>query len=67
MTPLTPLGNKSLKTLLEKGKMLVTSIFSFSHNVFFSIKDKYHFWCLICRLQMLSIWSRPKFRRLGIG
>ena len=31
---------KSLKTLLEKDKMLVTSIFSISHNVFYPIKDK---------------------------
>ena len=31
-----------MKTSLEKEKMLVTSIFSFSHNVFFPIKDKNH-------------------------
>ena len=31
------------KTLWEKEKMLVTSIFSFSHNVFYIIKDRnYH-------------------------
>ena len=29
-----------LKTLWEKKNMLVTSIFSFSHNVFYAIKDK---------------------------
>ena len=29
-----------MKTLWEKEKMLVTSIFSFSHNVFFSSHDK---------------------------
>ena len=28
-----------LKTLLENEKMLVTSIFSFSNNVFYPIKD----------------------------
>ena len=31
-----------LKTLWEKEKMLVASIFSFSHNVFNPIKDKNH-------------------------
>ena len=31
-----------LKTLWEKKKMLLTSIFSFSHNVFYSIKDRNH-------------------------
>ena len=31
-----------LKTLWEKEKMLVTSIFSFSHNVFYPIKDRNH-------------------------
>ena len=29
-----------LKTLWEKEKMLLTSIFSFSHNVFLPIKDE---------------------------
>ena len=32
-----------LKTLWEKEKMLVTSIFSFSHNIFYSIKGKNQF------------------------
>ena len=32
-----------LKTLWEKEKMLVTSIFSFFHNVFYSIKDRNHY------------------------
>ena len=31
-----------LKTLWEKEKMLVTSIFSFPHNVFYHIKEKLH-------------------------
>ena len=31
-----------LKTLWEKKEMLVTSIFTFSHNVFFPIKEKLH-------------------------
>ena len=41
-----------LKILWEKDKVLVTSIFSFSHNVFYPIKDKFyhlsHMWiCVI--------------------
>ena len=39
----------------------------FSHCLLLYQRQKYHFSCLICRLQMLSIWSRPKFRRLGMG
>ena len=35
------------ETLWEKEKMLVTSIFSFSHNVFYSIKDRYDHLCYI--------------------
>ena len=31
-----------MKTLWEKEKMLVTSIFSFSNNVFYSIKERNH-------------------------
>ena len=31
------------KTLWEKEKMLVTSIFSFSQNVFYPVKDRYHY------------------------
>ena len=32
-------GKSLLKTLLERKKMLVTSIFFFSHNVFYPMKD----------------------------
>ena len=32
-----------LKTLWEKEKMLVTSFFSFSHNVFYPFQNKFHF------------------------
>ena len=32
-----------LKTLWEKEKMLVTSIFSFSHNVFYPFQNKFQF------------------------
>ena len=35
-------GNRLPKTLWEKKKKLVTNIFSFSHNVFCSMKDKIH-------------------------
>ena len=31
-----------LKTLWKKEKMLVTSIFSFPHNVFYPINDKFY-------------------------
>ena len=34
--------NSLLKTLWEKKKMLVTSIFFFSHNVFYPIKDHFN-------------------------
>ena len=37
-----PKKRRPLKTLLEKEKMLVTSIFSFSHNVFYLIKERNH-------------------------
>ena len=52
-----------LKTLWEKEKMPVTSIFSFSHNVLNPIKDKNQHYelHLHCRLQILLIWPNPKF------
>ena len=41
-----------LKTVWEKEKMLVTSIFSFSQNVFYPFKLKFqflsHIYCVIC-------------------
>ena len=42
-----------MKTLWEKEKILVTSIFSFSHNVFYPSQHKYQFFTNIylCRLQ----------------
>ena len=39
------LKEKEIKTLWEKDKILVNSIFSFSHNVSCSIKDKMHHLC----------------------
>ena len=42
MTTFHALEEKSLlKTFWEKKKMLVTSIFFFSHNVFYPMKDKF--------------------------
>ena len=57
-----------LKTLLKKEKMLVTSIFSFSHNVFYPIKDRnlhlsYNYF-VICKcvqfdlVQNFVVWVR---------
>ena len=43
-----------LKTLWEKEKMLVTSIFSFSYNVFFPIKESLHHLNHNERQQMLN-------------
>ena len=55
-----------LKTLLEKEKMLVTSIFFFSHNVSYPITYNFNVFSNIslCRLQMFSIWTWRKFCRL---
>ena len=41
-----PVRRRFWKTLLEKEKMLVTSIFSFSHSVFYSIKVRNHHFTL---------------------
>ena len=48
-----------MKTLRETEKMLVTSIFSFSHNVFYSVSVQTSSFelHLFCCLQMLSVWS----------
>ena len=41
---LTGLGKKPFENIVEKGEIACTSNFSFSHNVFSSIKDRnYHF------------------------
>ena len=53
LTTLSKKKKKHLKTLWKKKKMLVTSISSFSHNVFNTIKDKNHhfkyFNFVVCR------------------
>ena len=43
LLPNNPYGGKNLlKTWKKKEKMLVTSIFSFSHNVFYPTRGKFH-------------------------
>ena len=51
-----------LKTLWEKEKMLLTSFFSFSHNVFYPVKDNSLFLAKISNLERDKIldWSRLK-------
>ena len=51
---------------MGKEKMLVTSIFSFSHNVFYPSQNKFQFFrqIFICHLQMLSLRSSLKICRL---
>ena len=60
-------NRKLLKTLWEKEKMLVTSIFSISHNVFYSsqMRIQIFYWNLFCCLQMLSIWISLKNLSFG--
>ena len=61
-----PRERRLWKTLREMEKLLVTSIFSFSPNISYSIKEANHHLRkhLISHLQMLSILSSPKFSRL---
>ena len=55
-----------MKTLWEKKKMLVTSIFSFSHNDFNPTRGKFQNFDshLNCLLQQISNWISPKFHCL---
>ena len=39
--------NKSFENIVGKGEMLVTSIFSFSHNAFFPFQNKFQFFSQI--------------------
>ena len=59
---LITLRKKSLKRSLETEKMLVTSISSFSHNLFVSLQKQIQIskWHPFCRLQILSIWISIK-------
>ena len=57
--------NDDLKTYLEKEKVLETRIFSFSQNIFLSVKGKFKYLRhLISHLQMLLIvwkhWEKKK-------
>ena len=53
------LGKKSFEKLREKKKILVTGIFSFSHNVFYSIKDRNHhlsyIYFVVCKCFQLGL------------
>ena len=55
-----PWKKSLLKTSWEKEKMQVTSIFSFSNNVFFFPQNKFQFFShfFLCRLQMISISTK---------
>ena len=52
-----------LKTLWEKEKMLVNSIFFFSHSVFFPVNERSHYLrsnlicCLQMYLQFRAVWK----------
>ena len=52
-----------LKTLREKEKLLVTSNFSLSHNVFYLLWRTFCHYHRVqnCRLQTLSVWESLKF------
>ena len=62
MTFDVPEGIRLLKTLWEKEKMLVTSIFSFSYNVFYLIKRKMHH---LSQLKFLSANALNSFPSPG--
>ena len=48
MTPFDVSGKGAFfKTLWEKEKKLLTSMFSFSHNVFYTIKDRNYHLCYV--------------------
>ena len=58
-----PLRKRLLKTFWEKEKILVSSIFSFSHNVFYSLQTKFqifiHIYFVVC--ECLHIWISLRF------
>ena len=64
---LTCLEKKPFQNIMGKGENLVTSIFSFSHNVFYKRQKLSFMLHLFCCLQILSIWTRSNFCRLGMG
>ena len=57
-----------LKTLWEKQKMLVTSIFSFTKNVFYSTKDEFHrlesIYFVVCKCYLFKpVWNFVVWQR----
>ena len=64
---LTDYGKEAfLKTLLEKEKMLVTSIFSFSHNVFYHSPTKFQF-SVTFNLSSANAFNLDKAKILSSG
>ena len=61
------LEKKPFENIVGKAEIACTSNFSFSHNVFYFIKDRNYHFRNICCLQMLSIWSGPKLCRVGMS
>ena len=60
----------AFSSLVGEGKVLVTRTFSFCHSVFYFIIKRIFISAtliLICHLEMLSIWSCPKFCHLVKG
>ena len=59
------LCSNGLKSFWKKEKMVVNSISSFPHSIFYPIKDKFCYPVLElnlnCCLQMLSIWTGLSF------
>ena len=68
MTPLDGSGKSLLKTLRVKEKLLVQAISPFP-TIFSTLSniEIIIFVHLIRHLQMLSVWSGPKFFRVGMG
>ena len=60
MTPLMGLGKKPSENIVGKGEIACTSNFSFSHNVFHSIKERNYDFCYVSRLQNAFnlVWSK---------
>ena len=56
-----------LKTLWEKEKMLVSSIFSFSHNVFLAVQKEFLFLSYIYILSSANLFNLDKSKILSFG
>ena len=59
------LEKEVLKTLWEKEKMLVTSIFSFSHSVFYPYQNRFqffnHIYFVVCKNSILDLSKLKAF------